>query len=360
MAKKPILVSGIQPTGRLHIGNYLGALKNFIALQNSDTYQCYFCVVDLHSLTEEFDPKEKQGQILNLAADFLAAGIDTKKSNLFLQSLVPAHSELTWILNTITPMEELARMAQFKTKTQLIFEYLDSKHKGETRYSDEVADDFANDLVKNASAKANVGLFDYPVLMAADIMLYGTAVVPVGDDQDQHLELTRTLARKFNSRFGETFIEPKALHTPTPRVMSLSNPKRKMSKSEPAGCVFLDDSPEEINKKIMRAVTDSDSEVRFDEENKPAISNLLEIYSALSGAPIPQLEKKFNGKGYGEFKSSLAEVITHYFADFRKRKAALLAKPQTLATILKKGSAATAKIASKKMLEVKKKIGIAL
>ena len=246
-----MLVSGIQPTGRLHLGNYLGALKNFVALQNSNKYECFFFIADLHSLTEDFLPKEKARQITELAADYLAAGLNLKKSTLFLQSAIPPHNELAWILNTITPMGELRRMTQFKDKG------------GEQE-------------------SANVGLFDYPVLMAADILIYDTKFVPVGDDQLQHLELARTLARKFNSKFGNTFTEPQPLLTQTPRVMSLDDPSKKMSKSRPAGCIFLDDSPEEIHKKVMRATTDSESVIRYDTETKPGISNLLRIYSSLS------------------------------------------------------------------------------
>ena len=341
---KPILVSGMQPSGRLHIGNYLGALKNLVELQNSSKYECYFMVVDLHSLTESasgrIDPKEKHAQILDLLANYLAAGLDPKKSTLFLQSLVPAHTELTWILNTITPMGELERMTQFKDK------------------------------MKHNPENVNLGLFSYPVLMAADIMLYDAKFVPVGDDQDQHLELTRTLVRKFNARFparpklggggGETFIEPKIVLTKTPRVMSLDNPLKKMSKSQPKGCLFLDDAPRETEEKLMRAVTDSGNVVKYDEKEKPAISNLLEIYSSLSGESIPALEKKFTGTGYGEFKKSLANVIANHFESFREKKKKLLANPQTLVTTLKTGSKKAAKVANKKMVEVKKKVGIAL
>ncbi|MFA5098836.1 MAG: tryptophan--tRNA ligase [Candidatus Paceibacterota bacterium] len=325
---KPILVSGIQPTGKLHIGNYLGALKNFVALQNSGKYQCYFFIADLHSLTGEFNPKEKQKQILNLTADFLAAGLDPKKSVIFQQSQISAHSELMWILNTVIPMGELERMTQFKDKSG------------------------------NQKENINIGLFDYPVLMAADIILYDAKVVPVGDDQLQHLELTRTLVRKFNSKFGKIFVEPHGLHTKTPRVMSLQNPEKKMSKSQPEGCLFIDDSPEEIKNKIKRAVTDSGSEIKYDKKNKPAISNLLEIYSALSGDKIEKLENKFAGNNYSALKNDLAELITDYFADFRKKKLALLKNPAKLRLALESGSKKAEAIANKKILEVKKKVGL--
>jgi tryptophanyl-tRNA synthetase len=325
---KPALLSGIQPTGRLHIGNYLGALKNFVELQNSDKYQCYFFIADLHSLTEEFDPKQKQKQILGLTADYLAAGLDPKKSIIFQQARVPAHSELTWILNTITPMGEMERMTQFKDKS------------------------------KRQQENINTGLFTYPILMAADIILYDAEFVPTGDDQDQHLELTRTVARKFNKRFGHTFKEPKNLHTVTPRVMSLIDPTKKMSKSQPESCLFIDDEPEAIKKKVARATTDSGSEITHDRKNKPGISNLIEIYSALSEKPITNIEKEFSGKTYSQFKNSLAELVADHFAGFRKNKKELMAKPEELKKVLQRGSEQAAEQASKKILEVKEKVGL--
>jgi tryptophanyl-tRNA synthetase len=327
---KPVLVSGIQPSGRLHIGNYLGALKNFIDLQNAGKYQCYFFIVDLHAITENFDPKEKRAQTLGLIADYLAAGLDPKKSLLFLQSKVPAHSELAWVLNTITPMGELERMTQFKDKSG------------------------------RQAENINVGLFDYPVLMAADILLYDAQAVPVGDDQMQHLELTRTLARKFNNRFGKTFIEPKGLPTKTSRVMSLKNPEKKMSKSQPEGCLFLDDSPEEIRTKIARAVTDSDSKIEYNPEKKPGLANLIDIYGALAEKEPHQVAKEFSGQQYSALKKELAEVVANHFAEFRAEKKRLLAKPTSLIKILNEGSAKAAKIADAKMDEVREKIGLAL
>jgi tryptophanyl-tRNA synthetase len=328
--EKPVLISGIQPTGELHIGNYLGALKNFIELQNSGKYRCYFFIADLHSLSEDFDPNEKSAQILETAAEYLAGGLDSKKSTIFLQSKIPVHTELAWILNNITPMGEMERMTQFKDKS--------------------------------ASQKQNVnlGLFTYPVLMAADILLYDAKFVPVGEDQLQHLELARTLARKFNNRFGKTFVEPQPLMTSTPRVMSLKNPGKKMSKSDPGGCLFVDESPESIRKKISGAVTDSGSEIKYDQKKKAGISNLLEIYSALSEETIRVLEKKFAGRNYSYFKARLAELISDYFADFRKKKKALLAKPSALVNILETGSENAAKIANKKISEVKRKIGLSI
>ncbi len=325
---KPILVSGIQPTGKLHIGNYLGALKNFVALQNTGKFQCFFFVADLHSMTEEFNPKEKSKQVENLILDFLAAGIDTKKSTLFVQSAIPAHSELAWILNTITSFGELRRMTQFKEKTGEEYE------------------------------TTNVGLFDYPVLMAADILLYSAKFVPVGDDQLQHLELTRTLARKFNSKFGNTFFEPKPLLTEVPRLMSLDDPTKKMSKSRPEGCLFLDDEPEVIRKKIMRAVTDSDTEVRADRDRKPAVTNLIRIYSAMSGKDALQIQERFRGKGYGEFKKELAETVIQGLAPFQKRKKELKKKRAVIMGQVAAGNKKANVIAWKKLAEAKKKTGL--
>ena len=329
------LLSGIQPSGRLHIGNYLGALKNFVELQNSGQYQCLFFIADLHSLTEDFDPTQKKQQVLDLLASYLAVGLSpstgsgqAKKSLIYIQSHVPANSELAWILSTIAPFGELGRMTQFKDKSE------------------------------RQQENINVGLFTYPTLMAADIILYGTNFVPVGDDQLQHLELTRTLARKFNSKFGETFVEPQALLTKTPRVMSLQDPQKKMSKSQPDGCLFIDDYPEEIERKIISAVTDSGSEIKYDRENKAGISNLLEIYSSLSGQEIPNLEQEFAGKKYSQFKKSLAKLVKKYFSSFRRKKEKLLTKPEKLEKIALRGAKEANKIASEKIKEVKSKLGL--
>lgn len=325
---KPILVSGIQPSGKLHIGNYLGALANFVKLQNSGKYECLFFIADLHSMTEEYVPKEKPKQILDLAADFLAAGIDPKKSTIFLQSQVPAHSELAWFLNTLTPMGELRRMTQFKEKSE------------------------------TGAESANVGLFSYPVLMAADILLYDAKVVPVGDDQDQHLELARTLVRKFNNRFGKTFVEPNPLHTDVMRMMSLDDPTKKMSKSRPAGCLFLDDSSADTRKKVMSATTDSGKEIRAEVPGKEGIGNLLMLYAAVSGRTMSALEKQYAGKGYGEFKRDLAEAVVRFLEPFqtRKRKVTTAAVKAALAAGGRKANTR----AEKKLAEVKKRIGLTL
>lgn len=325
------LLSGIQPSGRLHLGNYLGALKNFVDLQNSGQYQCHFFIADLHSLTEDFNPAEKRNQILDLLASYLASGLNPQKSLIFIQSQITAHTALGWILNTITPLGELSRMTQFKDK---------SEHQKEN---------------------INVGLFAYPPLMAADIILYDTQFVPVGEDQLQHLELTRSLVRKFNHKFGEVFVEPQPLLTKTPRLMSLRDPLKKMSKSQPDGCLFIDDSPEEIKKKITSAVTDSDplaGGIKYDKENKAGISNLLEIFSALSGKEISVLEQEFSGKNYSQFKKSLTKLVIKYFSKFRRKKEKLLTNPDKLIKIAARGGKTANKIAQEKMKIVKERLGL--
>lgn len=364
---KPILVSGIQPTGKLHIGNYLGALKNFTALQNSGKYQCYFFVADLHSLTESasgrINPKDKLAQVKNVVLDMLAAGIDPKKSVIFVQSAIPAHSELAWILNTITPFGELSRMTQFKSKGEL-----NEKSKKELilnlakeiGYKEIDINLRLSELLRETTKEEaiNIGLFDYPVLMAADIILYGAKFVPVGDDQLQHLEFTRTIARKFNSKFGKTFIEPQPILTETSRVMSLDEPKKKMAKSRPAGCLFIDDSPDIIRKKIMSAVTDSGSEVKAYKEDKEGIGNLILLYSAFSGETAGAIEKKYAGKGYGQFKRNLAEVAVKALAPFQKKKKELTKNNGLIHKTVAAGNKKANAVASKKLLEVKKKIGL--
>lgn len=287
------IFSGVQPSGNLHLGNYLGALRNWVALQ--DEYECFFCVVDYHAITVRQDPAVLRGKIIEAAKLYLASGINPEKAVIFQQSRVSAHTELGWMLNTIARMPELERMTQYKDK---------------------------------AAGKANVGvgLFDYPVLMAADILLYDTDLVPVGEDQKQHLELTKTLAERFNKEFGNGF----SFKVPEPfiqkagaRIMGLDNPEKKMSKSAPSAYnyIALLDTPAEARKKIMKAVTDTDGEVRFDAEDKPAVSNLLTIYSLLADTPVKMLEAQYAGKGYGDFKKDLADVVERFLADFQSRYA---------------------------------------
>ncbi len=357
---KPVLVSGIQPSGRLHIGNFLGALKNFVELQNSEKYECYFFIADLHALTENPDPKELKENIINLAADFLAIGLDPKKSVIFRQSQIKFVEELKWILSPLVPVSELMRMTAFKDKINQIESEKDKYlilHDSENGDQSEISPDI---LERIKQEPPNSGLLDYPILMAADILIYDGQFVPVGNDQLQHLEFARTLARKFNNRFGKTFVEPQPILTKTPRVMSLDDPSKKMSKSRPQGCLFIDDSPEEIKKKIARAVTDSDSKISYDPAKKPGLSNLLGIYAALKNIDAKNAEKEFAGKSYAEFKSELAGLVADYFADFRKKKKELLAKPENLKKVLNDGSEKARAVADKKIQEVKEKIGIAL
>ena len=340
---KPILVSGIQPSGKLHIGNYLGALKNFVELQNSGKYECYFFIADLHALTENPEPQKLRGHIKNLQVDFLAAGLDPKKATLFIQSNISGTEDLEFILSPLVPVTELMRMTAFKEKVLQALKPEDREK-------------ITKEKFEKIAEGANFGLIMYPVLMAADILLYDGEFVPVGHDQLQHLELARTLVRKFNNKYGKTFIEPKPLLTSTPRVMSLNDPAKKMSKSRPEGCLFLDDTQEIIKKKIARAVTDSGSEVKYNAEQKPGISNLMKIYESLSGVSVAEIEKKYQGRGYGDFKKDLAEVIIKALEPFQKIKSRL--KASAVKSAFEAGRKKAGVIASKKMTTVKKAIGL--
>ena len=344
---KPILISGIQPTGRLHLGNYLGALKNFLELQNSGKYQCYFFIADLHALTENPEAKDLNKNILNLAADFLAVGLNPEKSIIFQQSQINPLQELKWILSSLTPISELLRMTAFKEK---VLQALKPTEK----------EKITKEKFEKIVEEANFGLAEYPVLMAADILIYNGQLVPVGKDQLQHLEFARMLVRKFNKKFGKIFIEPKAILTSTPRLMSLDDPSKKMSKSRPAGCLFIDDSPAEIEKKIKTAVTDSGNEIKYDPENKAGISNLLDIMTGLSGKEIKSIEKKFAGYRYSDFKKAVSDYVNDYFSSFRKKKAALLKNPAALKKVLLRGSEQAKKVAAKKISEVKERVGLTI
>jgi len=323
------IFSGIRPTGGLHIGNYLGAIKQWIELENQN--ECVFCIVDLHAITTPYDPKELQKNILETTAVYLAAGINPEKSIIFVQSEVKEHAELAWLLETITPMGELSRMTQYKEKSK--------------QYKDYV----------------NAGLFNYPVLMAADILLYKGQAVPVGKDQEQHVELARTIAKKFNQKFGKVFDEPKSiLPKAGAKIMSLTDPKKKMSKSDdPKSCISLFDSPEDITKKIMSAETDSGKEVLYNVTKKPGISNLLTIYSLLTGKTTQELEKEFKGKGYGDFKKSLANVCVDYLEPFRRKQKELQTRDVYVKDILNKGASRARTIAQTTMQEVRSKMGLA-
>lgn len=325
MSKKRIF-SAIQPTGSIHIGNYLGAIKNWVKLQNE--YDSIFSIVDLHALTNPEASQGMQKNILDLATVYLAAGLNPKKCILFVQSHVPEHTEMTWLLNTITPVAELERMTQFKEKA------------------------------KRFKKSINMGLFDYPVLMAADILLYKTDTVPVGEDQKQHVELARTIARKFNQQFGQVFVLPQALvYKSGARIMSLADPTEKMSKSIPLGCLELTDSPSSIRQKIKKAVTDSGKQIEYSPK-KPAIANLITIYSAFSGLTANQIEEKYQGKGYAQFKNDLAEVVIKGLKPLQEKKKALDKKPAYVKKILQDGAKKARPIAQKILEQTKQKMGL--
>ena len=321
--------SGVQPTGNIHLGNYLGALKQFVELQ--DDHECIYCIVDMHAITVPQDPKELREHILDVAALYLAVGIDPKKSIVFVQSDVPGHAELSWILTCNSYTGELSRMTQFKDK---------SKNK----------------------ESAPTGLFSYPVLMAADILLYDTDIVPVGNDQKQHIELCRDIAIRINNKYKKTFVVPDGRFLKEgARIMALDDPTKKMSKSAENihSRIYLLDEPSKIKKSIMKATTDSDGVVKFDVENKPGISNLLNIYSVLSGMSIPELEEKYEGKGYGDFKKDLVEVVVEALAPIKERYEQIRHSDE-LIEILKDGAVRANAIAQKTMKRVKENFGLGI
>jgi tryptophanyl-tRNA synthetase len=325
----PRVLSGIQPTaGSFHLGNHLGALRQWVRLQE-DT-EAFYCVVDLHAITVAQDPAELRRNTLVSAAQLLALGVDPERSTLFLQSHVPEHLQLSWVLECLTGFGEASRMTQFKDKSQ-----------------------------REGTSGTSVGLFTYPVLMAADILVYQADQVPVGDDQRQHLELTRDLATRFNGRFGDTFPLPEGIiPAGAARVMDLQSPDKKMSKSlPPAGCVFLLDDPKVTAKKIRSAVTDTGREVVADPVAKPGITNLLTIHSALSGTSIPELEERFAGRGYGDLKKELAEVVVDFVTPVRQRTQELLDDPAELQRILAQGAARAREVAVPTVADVYDKVG---
>lgn len=323
---KKRIFSGIQPTGSIHIGNYLGAIENWIQLQNE--YDSVFCIVDLHALTNPEAAQQLDKKVFDLATTLLAAGINPKKCILFVQSHIPEHTELTWLLSTVTPIAELERMTQFKEKA------------------------------KHFKEKINMGLFSYPILMAADILLYQTNLVPVGEDQRQHVELTRIIARKFNQQFNPVFTIPEALiQKSNARIMSLTDPSKKMSKSIPQGCLDMTDSPDKIQRKIKKAVTDSGKEITYSPQ-KPALANLITIYSAFSKLSASQIEKKYQGKGYAQFKTDLAQVVIKALKPFQAKKKALEQKPEQVRKILEQGAQQAQEIAQKNLKQAKQKMGL--
>ena len=326
MTSKPRVLSGIQPSGNLHLGNYIGAISQWVKMQNE--YDCFFCIVDLHALTVPQDPLKLAQKIKELAALYLACGLNHQKSTIFIQSHNPDHASLTWILGCLASMGQLERMTQYKTKSN--------------------------------QAGAGVGLFNYPVLMAADILLYQTDLVPVGHDQKQHVELARDLAKKFNSRFGKTFKIPKTkMLSIGARIMSLQDPSQKMSKSDQDknGTIDLLDSPQEIKNKIMAAVTDSGQEITA-RPDKPGISNLLAIYSAITNLTVSQIERRYQHKNYGQFKSELAEEIIKFLAPIQDRYRIISQDQETLAKILAEGKRKAQKISQKTLTLVYQKVGL--
>ncbi len=312
---KPIIVSGMQPTGKIHLGNYLGALNNWLSIQKSDKYESIFFIADYHSITENYSAEEKRQQVFDLACTYLAIGLNTEKSIIFVQSAVPECTELTWIFNTLTPIAELQRMTQFKDKSE------------------------------RQEKNINMGLFDYPVLQAADILLYDGSLVPVGEDQIQHVELTRDAARWFNNKYkANYFPEAKPLLTSCPRLMSLLEPAKKMSKSlGEKHCLNIDEEPEEIAKKLAKAVTTPEG-----------VANLKLIYDTFK----EQMTGDFDENKMGETKKIIAEGLAKHFADFRKRKKELLSQPEEVAKILEAGRARASVIAQKRIVEIKKIIGV--
>lgn len=327
---RPVVFSGMQPSGdSLHLGNYLGALVNWVALQ--DDHDPIYCVVDLHAITVQQDPAVLRDATRRTAAQYLAAGVDLDRSTLFVQSHVPAHTELAWVLGTLTGFGEASRMTQFKDKS--------------ARYGAEAT---------------TVGLFTYPVLMAADILLYGTHLVPVGDDQRQHLELTRDLAGRFNSRYGDTFVVPEAMiPKESARIYDLQEPTAKMSKSaaSPNGLINLMDDPKVIAKRIRSAVTDTEREIRYDPKAKPGIANLLDIYATVTGRTVPELEQAYEGRGYGDLKKDLAEVVVERVAPIRERTLELMEDPAELDRLLAIGADKASERAEQTLARVYERVG---
>jgi len=321
--------SGVQPSGVLHLGNYFGAIKRFTDFQ--DDYDCFFCIVDLHSITVYQDPEELPKLINDTALYYLAAGLDPQKATLFVQSDVPCHAELSWMLECVSTFGELSRMTQFKDKS-----------KGKESFSS--------------------GLFTYPVLMAADILLYDTDVVPVGEDQKQHVELCRDLAQRFNSRYGETFKVPEAVIPEFgARIKSLQNPDKKMSKSDPnpLGYISLSDSKDDVVNKIRRAVTDSGREIVYSPEDKPAIANLMTIYSLCTGLEFSEIEEQFEGKGYAAFKQALADAIIETLAPVQE-KYREYAESGIISSILKQGAEKANEVSSQVLKRAKQRMGLSL
>ncbi|MFE2244996.1 tryptophan--tRNA ligase [Streptomyces virginiae] len=328
---RPRALSGIQPTsGSFHLGNYLGAIRQYVALQ--ETHDAFYMVVDLHAITMPQDPKDLRANTRLSAAQLLAAGLDPERCTLFIQSHVPEHAQLGWVMNCITGFGEASRMTQFKDKS-----------------------------AKGGVNSASVGLFTYPILQVADILLYQADAVPVGEDQRQHIELTRDLAERFNGRFGQTFTLPQAhIVKEVAKIYDLQDPAIKMSKSasSPKGLINLLDEAKVTEKKIKSAVTDTEAEIRFDTEKKPGVSNLLTIYSTLTGESIPALEEKYVGKGYGALKTDLAGVMVDFVTPFKQRTQEYLDDPETLDSILAKGAEKARAVAAETLAQAYDRLGL--
>lgn len=326
--KKKVMLSGIQPSGDLHLGNYLGAIKNWGA--RAEEFDCYYFMADMHTITVRQTPADLRRRTLTQLAQYIACGLDPEKNTLFIQSHIPAHAELGWVLNCYTMFGELSRMTQFKDKS--------AKH----------ADNI------------NGGLFTYPALMAADILLYQPDFVPVGNDQKQHVELTRNVAQRFNNIYGDVFKVPEPYIPKTgARIMSLNAPDSKMSKSIPEGCVFLMEKPEDIQRKFKRTITDSDTErcVRFDPENKPGVSNLMSIYAAVTGKSMEEIEAEFDGQGYGAFKPAVGEAVIECLRPIREETERILKDKAYLESVYKAGAEKASYVANKTLRKVYKKVG---
>lgn len=327
---KKVILSGMQPTGGLHIGHLTGALRNWVEFQNE--FECYYTIVDLHAITIMQEPAQLRKWTFDLAATFLACGIDTERSHIFVQSHVPEHTQLAWVLNCFTGMGECSRMTQFKDKSQ--------------KYPENV----------------NVGLFAYPILMAADILLYQADLVPVGADQKQHLELTRNLAQRFNNLYSETFKVPEPYISQIgSKIMNLQNPEKKMSKSDEnlSGVLFLFDDDNQIVNKIKRAITDSGTEILF-HKDKPGVSNLITLYHVATGKSIKEIETEFAGKGYGEFKKIVAEATVEFLKPFKVRYKEIRSNEDYLKEILRQGAEQARKVASQTLRKVYRKVGFVL
>lgn len=326
----PRVLSGIQPTAdSFQIGNYLGALRRWVSLQ--DTHDAFYCVVDQHAITVEHDPQVLRHRTLLSFAQLLAVGLDPTRSTVFVQSHVPEHAQLAWILECLTGFGEASRMTQFKDKSQ-----------------------------REGAERATVGLFTYPVLQAADILIYQASGVPVGEDQRQHLELTRDLAQRFNATYGPTLVVPEPLIVKdTAKVLDLADPTAKMSKSSPAGCVFLLDDPKVTRKKIMSAVTDSDRDIRYDLEGKPGISNLLTLLGALDGRSVQEVAASYEGRGYGDLKKDVAEVVVDFCTGFRAQVDALMADPAELSRLIRLGADRARAAATPTLAAVYDRVGFA-